>query len=150
MAFYKDGVISIPNVTGDIVITATAVAQAPHYTNLADPTSENWKMHSRVNSTGTIVAYESAQVTNAFQISVGDIIRNKNCGTVMAHPYKSFDTESSESGGVDFTATNSYDETTKITTKTILSVTKPWARFTIVTSQIEGDIIITRNEEIPT
>ena len=57
MAFYKDGVISIPNVTGDIVITATAVAQAPHYTNLADPTSENWKMHSRVNSTGTIVAY---------------------------------------------------------------------------------------------
>ena len=41
MAFYKDGVISIPNVTGDIVITATAVAQAPRYTNLADPTSEN-------------------------------------------------------------------------------------------------------------
>ena len=149
MAFYKDGVISIPNVTGDIVITATAVAQAPHYTNLADPTSENWKMHSRVNSTGTIVAYESAQVTNAFQISAGDIIRIKNCGNVTDHPYKSFDTETSESGGVDFTATNSYDETTKITTKTILSVTKPWARFTIVTSQIEGDIIITRNEEIP-
>ena len=149
MAFYKHGVISIPNVTGDVVITATAVAQAPHYTNLADPTSENWKMHSRVNSTGTIVAYEGAQVTNAFQISVGDIIRIKNCGTVMAHPYKSFDTESSESEGVDFTATSSYDETTKIVTKTILSVTKPWARFTLVTSDIEGDIIITRNEEIP-
>ena len=149
MAFYKDGVISIPNVTGDVVITATAVAQAPHYTNLADPTSENWKMHRRVNSSGTIIAFEGGQVTNAFQISVGDIIRIKNCGTVMAHPYKSFDTESSESEGVDFTATSSYDETTKIVTKTILSVTKPWARFTLVTSDIEGDIIITRNEEIP-
>ena len=149
MAFYKDGVISIPNVTGDVVITATAVAQAPHYTNLADPTSVNWKMHSRVNSSGTIVENLNTQVTNAFQISVGDIIRIKNCGTVMAHPYKSFDTETSESEGVDFTATSSYDETTKIETKTILTVTKPWARFTIVTSDIEGDIIITRNEEIP-
>ena len=148
MAFYKDGVISIPNVTGDIVITATAVAQAPHYTNLADPTSENWKMNSRVNSSGTIVANASTQVTNAFQISVGDVIRIKNCGTVTQHVYKSFDTETSESGGVDFTATSSYDETTKIVTKTILTVTKPWARFTLVTADIEGDIIITRNEEI--
>ena len=149
MAFYKDGVISIPNVTGDIVITATAVAQAPHYTNLADPTSENWKMHSRIDSKGTIVSNLSTQVTNAFQISVGDVIRIKNCGLVTEHVYKSFDTESSESGGVDFTATSSYDETTKIVTKTILTVTKPWARFTLLTSDIEGDIIITRNEEIP-
>ena len=149
MAFYKDGVISIPNVTGDIVITATAVAQAPHYTNLADPTSENWKMHSRIDSKGTIVSNLSTQVTNAFQISVGDVIRIKNCGLVTEHVYKSFDTESSESGGVDFTATSSYDETTKIVTKTILTVTNPWARFTLVTSDIERDIIITRNEEIP-
>lgn len=149
MAFYKDGVISIPNVTGDIVITATAVAQAPHYMNLADPTSENWKMKSRVDSHGNIVAFEAGQVTNAFQISVGDVIRIKNCGDVLEHAYKSFDTETSESGGVDFTATSSYDETTKIVTKTILTVTKPWARFTLVTSKIVGDIIITRNEEIP-
>ena len=33
-AYYKDGIISIPEVTGDIVITAKAVAQAPKYTNV--------------------------------------------------------------------------------------------------------------------
>ena len=55
MAFYTDGVISIPNVTGDVVITATAVAQAPHYTNLADPTSPQWKPNCYINSSFSIV-----------------------------------------------------------------------------------------------
>lgn len=33
-AYYKDGIIAIPAVTGDIVITAKAVTQAPKYTNV--------------------------------------------------------------------------------------------------------------------
>ena len=34
--FYKDGVIAIPNVTGDLVITVSAVKQGPVYTNILD------------------------------------------------------------------------------------------------------------------
>ena len=35
-AYYKDGVIAIPRVTGDLVITVTAVKQGPVYTNILD------------------------------------------------------------------------------------------------------------------
>lgn len=35
-AYYKDGVIAIPRVTGDLVITVSAVKQGPVYTNILD------------------------------------------------------------------------------------------------------------------
>lgn len=149
MAFYKDGVISIPNVTGDIVITATAVAQAPHYTNLADPTSPNWKTGYRVNSSGSIVAHSSSQVANAICVNQGDVIRIKNCGTVVAAPYMVFASETAETGGAAITMQSSYDESTGIVTKTVGEITNHWLRFTLTSADIVGDIIITRNEEIP-
>ena len=149
MAFYTDGVISIPNVTGDIVITATAVAQAPHYTNLADPTSPNWKTNHRVNSSGSIVAYAGAQVTNAIYVNQGDIIRIKNCGPVTAWAYAVFEGETTETGGVILNMEASYDATTGIATKTVGAITNHWLRFTLSTNEISGEIIITKNEEIP-
>ena len=149
MAFYKDGVISIPNVTGDVVITATAVAQAPHYTNLADPTSPNWKTDHRVNSSGSIVAYTGAQVTNAIYVNQGDVIRIKNCGHVTAWAYMVFSSETAETGGASITMESSYDETTGIVTKTVGAITNHWLRFTLSTNEISGEIIITKNEEIP-
>ena len=149
MAFYTDGVISIPNVTGDIVITATAVAQAPHYTNLADPTSPNWKTNHRVNSSGSIVAYAGAQVTNAIYVNQGDIIRIKNCGKVITWGYAVFESETTETGGAIISMESSYDETTGIVTKTVGAITNHWLRFTISTADIVGEIIITKNEEIP-
>lgn len=50
MSYYKNGIISIPNVTGDIEITATAVASAPPYQNLI-PTSKD-EQGNIYNSTG--------------------------------------------------------------------------------------------------
>ncbi len=44
--YYSDGKIVIPNVTGDIVITAAAVPQGPTYTNVWDL----YKVNSRLNS----------------------------------------------------------------------------------------------------
>lgn len=82
--YYKDGVIAIPTVTGDIVITATAVPQAPKYTNLLDtainmdgqiightPMYEN----KRYNSSGATVDNTGTNITGLLPIKKGDIVR---------------------------------------------------------------------------
>ena len=74
MAFYKDGIISIPNVTGDIVITATAVSTAPAYTNLADPSSPEWLVNKRLNSGGQPVDGAGKTCANGIACAAGDII----------------------------------------------------------------------------
>lgn len=79
--FYKDGVIAIPNVTGDIEITITAVKSAPAYTNLADPTSEQWKTGYRISSTA-IVAQAGKTVSNPIDVVIGDVVRVKGVNFV--------------------------------------------------------------------
>ena len=79
--FYKDGVIAIPEVIGDIVITATAVAQAPAYTNLLDaaidmdgnvightPMYKNMRYNS---SSGAPVAHSGTNITGLLPVTVG-------------------------------------------------------------------------------
>ena len=83
--YYKDGIISIPEVTGDIVITATAVAQAPAYTNLLDtaidmdgnvightPMYRNMRYNS---SSGAPVENQGTNITGLLPIKNGDIVR---------------------------------------------------------------------------
>lgn len=83
--FYKDGVIAIPEVTGDIVITATAVVQAPAYTNLLDaaidmngnvightPMYKNMRYNS---SSGDPVANTGTYITGLIPIKKGDVVR---------------------------------------------------------------------------
>ena len=83
--FYKDGVIAIPEVTGDIVITATAVAQAPAYTNLLDaaidmdgnvightPMYKNMRYNS---SSGAPVAHSGTNITGLLPVKKGDVVR---------------------------------------------------------------------------
>ena len=74
--YYKDGVIAIPSVTGDIEITITAVESAPTYTNLADPTSDQWKTGYRISSTA-IVAQAGKTVCNPISVAKGDVVRVK-------------------------------------------------------------------------
>lgn len=74
--YYKDGAIAIPSVTGDIEITITAVESAPAYTNLADPTSEQWKTGYRISSSG-IVAQAGKTVSNPIDVVRGDVVRVK-------------------------------------------------------------------------
>ena len=83
--FYKDGVIAIPEVIGDIVITATAVAQAPAYTNLLDaaidmdgnvightPMYKNMRYNS---SSGAPVAHPGTNITGLLPVKKGDVVR---------------------------------------------------------------------------
>lgn len=74
--YYKNGIIAIPSVTGDIEITITAVESAPTYTNLADPTSEQWKTGYRISSSG-IVAQAGKTVSNPISVVIGDVVRVK-------------------------------------------------------------------------
>lgn len=60
--YYKDGVIAIPRVTGDLVITATAVPQAAQ--NLFDPTAATDS--ARINSSGNAVATSAGQLVTDF------------------------------------------------------------------------------------
>ena len=68
---YTKAKISIPNVTGDIVITATAVASAKENLFLKD-SSDTYKPKYRINSSGQIVPSASAInacVTNKININ---------------------------------------------------------------------------------
>ena len=72
--YYSSGKIAIPNVTGDIVITATAVSSAPSYTNLADPSSDEWLVNKRLNSGGQPVDGAGKTCANSIACAAGDII----------------------------------------------------------------------------
>lgn len=82
--YYKDGIIAIPVVTGDIVITATAVTQAPSYTNqipISTDASGNvygtngYTLNTRLNSSGHVVDASGYLVTGFIPCAVGDTIR---------------------------------------------------------------------------
>lgn len=87
--FYKNGVIAIPNVTGDLEIAVTAVKSAPSYTNQipistdADGSIYNsvgYMLNMRLPSSGVPSAQAGCLVTGFIPFSVGDIIRvNEFC-----------------------------------------------------------------------
>ena len=83
--YYHDGIISIPEVTGDIVITATTVTQGPLYTNLLDTainmngevightpmyTNKRWN-----SSSGDPVDYTGTNITGLIPVTKGDTVR---------------------------------------------------------------------------
>ena len=143
---YTKGKISIPNVTGNIVITVAAARKA--VTNLADPTSAEWMSGYRINSSGGIVT-GSSQVTNLIPVAVGDVIRIKGGGSAATMLIAAFPDAASTSG-TTLGKNQSYDSTTDIATFTITSAAYSQARWSIPNSQIAdvNTIIITRNEEI--
>lgn len=76
---YSKGKISIPNVTGNIVITVQTASSAPAE-NLSDPSQ--WVSGRRIKSSGSLATGSAAYLTNAIPVAPGDVIRIKNCGTL--------------------------------------------------------------------
>lgn len=76
--FYKDGVIAIPNVTGDLEITVTAVESALPYTNLLDTASADWLTNKRYNSSGAVVDAPGWDTSNYVACTKDDVLRFKN------------------------------------------------------------------------
>jgi hypothetical protein len=72
------GVINIANVTGNIVITAVAEEVKAAYTNLANPTSADWKDGYRLSiSSGGTSALAGHITTNFIPCKQGDTLRVK-------------------------------------------------------------------------
>ena len=83
--FYKDGIIAIPQVTGDLEITVTAVESAPPYTNLLNTASADWLVNKRYNSSGSIVNAAGWDISNYVACTKDDVLRFKNMD--IAAPY---------------------------------------------------------------
>ena len=107
--YYSDGKIAIPSVTGDLVITVTAVSSGAGYTNLADPTSAYWKNNYRLSiSSGGTQASAGRTVTNFIPARMGDTLRVKGMSIIQNLNgqngkivfYSAGDTESSKLGGL--------------------------------------------------
>ena len=76
--FYKDGVIAIPQVTGDLEITVTAVESALPYTNLLDTASADWLVNKRYNSGNAVVDAPGWDISNYVACTKDDVLRFKN------------------------------------------------------------------------
>lgn len=70
--YYKDGIISIPEVTGDIVITATAVTSAPAYTN---------QLANAVDMAGNTIGKKAMYTNKRYNSRSGDPV--DNTGTLI-------------------------------------------------------------------
>lgn len=89
--FYKDGIISIPEVTGDIVITATAITQGPAYINQLENSinmagakiGKQWMYANKrySSSSGNPVDNTGTNITGLIPCKVGDRIRMRFTGT---------------------------------------------------------------------
>lgn len=83
--FYKDGVIAIPNVTGDLEIAVTAVKSAPSYINQIPLSTDSngaiyngglgYKNGFRISSSGGESANASSFITGFIPVKAGDVIR---------------------------------------------------------------------------
>lgn len=150
--YYSDGKIAIPNVTGNIEITATAVSTATSYTNLAK-TFET----GRLNSSGSIDSTTTAATvcTDYIEFSTGDVLRIKGFGDLTKYnsaiykPSKVNDS-SSKLNAQTYYGTYSYDESTEIVTFIITkeNMSGFYIRFSGVLTGTTADVIITKNEEI--
>lgn len=76
--YYKDGIIAIPQVTGDLEITVTAVESALPYTNLLNTASADWLTNKRYNSSGSVVDATGWDVSNYVACTKDDVLRFKN------------------------------------------------------------------------
>lgn len=153
---------------GSSAITSTDIAnvsikspeitesQSPSYTNLADYGGSDWKFDYRIRSIGELSTQSGSQVSNVILVAAGDIIRIKH-GTANSEGYINYTqnclsaifADASATSGTTFIRSNySYDSTNDIVTFTIPSGANGYARFMFKTSDVQNDIIITRNESI--
>lgn len=169
--FYKDGIVSIPEVTGDIVITATAVTQAPSYTNQVPISTDStgaiynnigYKDGYRISDNGVDEEYGHKSVTGFIPIKKGDTIRikgiyNNDVNSCRMCTYNSSKTFKAVRNGSIFASTGSYSLLNDIMTYTpneyFVDDATRYFRFSCDTGAHTGQedgskLIITVNEEI--
>lgn len=153
--YYSNGKIAIPNVSGNITITATAVSSAPTYTNLANPSDADWTNNARLNSTGTTVAQDGATSTNYIPCVFDDVIRIKGFGSLTDYNtafytgnkvvYSSAKLSAGSTAGL---YSYTYDASTGIVTIKILRDNITSVRFSGIMTGTANDVVITVNEDL--
>lgn len=169
--FYKDGIISIPEVTGDIVITATAIAQGPSYTNQIPISTDStgaiynnigYKDGYRLTNSGVDEEYGHKSVTGFIPIKKGDTIRikgvyNNDVTSCRMCTYDSSKTFQAVRNGSIFATTGIYSLSGDVMTYTpneyLVTDTTRYFRFSCDTGPHTGEedgskLIITINEPI--
>ena len=163
---YSNGVITISEVIGDIVITANATVK-PNYTNLADPTADGWVNNSRLSSSGTDKGeggYAGGVVTNWIECKRGDVLRFKgidflsdttapymavkfvDIDTIMSADINSFEAGFPVENGITTFTVYSYDTINQHITS---NGEVERIRFSgMLTADSAEDVIITKNEVI--
>jgi len=151
--YYSNGKIAIPNVTGDIAITVTAVATAPNYTNLFDAS----KMYSgqRINSSGQLEANSAWNVSNNISYVAGSTstVRIKGIGSPTANDGRvvySTDNGASWYGAVYVKNSTdyAYDAANDIISFTLKTPNPNMFRISFPSTVDINGLIITVNEEI--
>jgi hypothetical protein len=169
--FYKDGIVSIPEVTGDIVITATAITQGPAYTNQIPISTDStgaiynnigYKDGYQISDSGVDEELGHKSVTGFIPIKKGDTIRIKgvynndvtSCRMCAYNSSKAFETARN---GTIFASTGVYSLSGDVMTYTpneyFVTDTTRYFRFSCDTGAHTGEedgskLIITINEEI--
>lgn len=143
-SYYENGKISIPNVTGDIVITAKAIQNAVSYkdqiaistdTDGSVYNSKGYKENQRLNSSGAVVANEAGLgigpiVTGFIPVSPGDVIRFKNA-YILKYNNGSYNTW-------EYDASHNKLSTNPITPYALLNNTLP-ANISAVTESVDAN-----------
>lgn len=143
---YSKGKISIPNVTGNIVITVQTAPCAPAE-NLSNPAQ--WVSGRRITSSGSLSTGNAAYLTNAIPVVPGDVIRMKNCGTLTNCLASVLVSESTDVG----TAGTLHNHSTEGDVFVIQITTSGYFRQAMLISELNTEslrnaVIITKNEVI--
>lgn len=165
---YEKVSVTIPNVSGNIAITVQTSSKTRPYTNLADPTSQDWMDGYRINSSKSAVEASGKFIANAIPCVEGDVVRIRGIANPASadnmYAIKADQTESNvlttffartENGAA------SYDAATKTLTWTAYRTNSGGSHdpdyanlrsfrssFQYASGYTASDIVITVNEEI--
>lgn len=143
---YSKGKISIPNVTGNLIITVQTAPCAPAE-NLSDPSQ--WVSGRRITSSGSLSTGSAAYLTNAISVAPGDVIRIKNCGTLTNCLASVFVSDSTDVGTTGTLQNHNTDGDVFV----IRITTSGYFRQAMLISELDTEakkaaVIITKNEVI--
>lgn len=133
------GNISIPEVMGNIVITALA-EETLEPTNFLDTSSADFKTESRISNSGTngVTTGARVSVTNYIQVETGDIIVLSNCtsnsiSNLSGSRFAVYTgtTHSTRVATSEYSATNSYMQTLEDNKFEVVGNSFAYVRFTI-------------------
>ena len=149
-AVYSNGTITIPEVTGNVVITISAVEEAATYTNLFDPSADGYIEHGRCSSTGADrTDVQTCFVTNYIPVTNGDVVRIK--GASVSADYYSGVYKLNKTGtgvhlgtGAEFA---NYAVADGVTSFTVNYTDAAYVRMTCENADLSG-VIVTVNEPI--